>query len=106
MNKYHNVKTEIDGHTFDSKHEAGRYCELIVLRDAGMISGLILQPSFDISINGHRICKYIADFEYFTHDSSRRIIEDAKSEATRRIPIYRLKKKLMKAVYDIDIVEV
>jgi len=102
MNKYHNVKTQIDGHTFASKREAGRYNELFALWEAGEINSLRLQPEFVIFVMEHRICKYIADFEYYTLDG-KRVIEDAKGVKTA---IYQLKKKLMLACYGIEIVEV
>ena len=38
MNKYHNRKVAIDGILFDSKKEAGRYQELLLLQQAGEIS--------------------------------------------------------------------
>ncbi|MBN1114444.1 MAG: DUF1064 domain-containing protein, partial [Oligoflexia bacterium] len=47
-NKYKNVKTTVDGITFDSKKEADRYSELKLLERAGKIKDLILQPKFEI----------------------------------------------------------
>ena len=102
MRKYHNVPVEIDGHIFPSKHEAARYCELVVLERTGEISNLLLHPSYDISHNGANICKYVADFEYLTR-GGKRVIEDAKGVRT---PVYRLKKKMMKVICGLDIVEV
>ena len=64
--KYKAVKTTIDGITFDSKREAKRYTELKVLEKSGMITHLELQPEYQITINGAKICKYKADFRYFT----------------------------------------
>lgn len=40
MSKYHNTKTTISGHTFDSRHEAERY---IVLRS--MEKRVNIQPA-------------------------------------------------------------
>ncbi len=105
-NKYNAVKTVVDGITFDSKKEAKRYAELKLLEKAGEISGLLLQPPFKIEINGVKICTYIADFQYvshFKHEDDKFVVEDVKGVKTA---IYRLKKKLVKAVYDIDIVEI
>ena len=65
-NKYKAVKTTIDGITFDSKREAKRYTELKILEKAGYITHLELQPEYPITINGIKLCKYIADFRYFT----------------------------------------
>lgn len=116
--KYKAVKTTIDGITFDSKREAKRYTELKLLEKTGMITHLELQPTYDITINGAKICKYKADFRYFTvraedreqyksskgewivptmtGDKEGQIVEDVKGFKT---PIYRLKKKLVEASY-------
>lgn len=93
-NKYRAVKTEVDGITFDSKREAARYMELMLLQKAGEISRLELQPKYDCVVNGHKICTYRADFRYF--DASNSIVEDVKGMKT---PVYRLKKKLVEALY-------
>lgn len=103
-NKFGNVPTTLDGRRFDSRLEADRYAELKILQRAGRISELICQPEFPIAINGHVICKYIADFEY-TDENGRRIIEDCKSKPTMT-PLYRLKKRLMSVVLGLDITEV
>jgi hypothetical protein len=46
INKYRNVKTEIDGHLFDSKAEAQYFLNLKVLHASGEIRGFSIQPSF------------------------------------------------------------
>ena len=116
--KYKAVKTTIDGITFDSKKEAKRYTELKFLEKAGHITHLELQPEYQITINGAKICKYKADFRYFTvrqenreqcynskgewqtptitGDKEGQIVEDTKGFKT---PIYRLKKRLVEACY-------
>lgn len=104
--KYRNKKTTVDGITFDSKAEAERYQELKRLEIMGVISGLELQKPY-------RLCKgrwnngkpfsitYKADFVY-TLDGEI-IVEDVKGFRTEA---YQLKKKLMMAVYGIEITEV
>lgn len=101
-NKYRAVKTEVDGILFDSKKEAKRYKELKLLEKAGDILDLILQPPYEIKINGIKICIYKADFQYFDKQKDAIVTEDCKGFKT---PVYRLKKKLMKALYGIDILE-
>lgn len=64
MRKYRNIKTVIDGITFDSIKESERYKKLLLLQKTGEISDLILQPKFPIIINNIKICTYIADFSY------------------------------------------
>ena len=103
--KFRNTKTVLDGITFDSKKEANRYAALKQIERAGLISNLELQPVYQIEINGVKVCKIIPDFRY--QDKERGlIVEDVKSPVTARHPVYRLKKKLLKAVYGIDIQEV
>lgn len=104
MSKYNARKTTIDGNVFDSKSEARRWQELQLLQIAGEIRDLERQTSFDITINGVKVCRYKADFTYWENGTY--IVEDVKSEATRKLPAYRLKNKLMKAVHNIDITEV
>lgn len=99
--KYRNVKTVIDGIAFDSKREARRYAELKLMLDEGEIHTLALQPSFDVVVNGVKVCRYIADFGYMRGGEV--IYEDSKGVRT---PVYRLKVKLVKAVYGVTIVEV
>ncbi len=101
MNKYSAVKTEIDGIVFASKKEARRYQELKLLQKAKKIHMLELQPKFPIVINKVKVCTYIADFEYM--ENGFRIIEDVKGMKT---PVYRLKKKLVQAVYGIEVKEI
>lgn len=100
--KYRNRKTEVDGILFDSKREAARYAELKMLERAGEIRGLELQPVFPVAVNGQKICKYIADFRY-TDRAGREVVEDAKGVKT---DVYRLKKKLVRALFGIEIEEV
>lgn len=100
--KYNAIKTEVDGFLFDSRAEARRYSELIILERAGEIKSLCLQPVFQLLVNGERIGKYIADFKYLDQDGNI-IVEDVKGVKT---PVYRLKKKLVKAIYGIEITEV
>lgn len=90
--KYKNVKTEVDGITFDSKKEARRYAELKLLEKAGAIRGLELQPRIPLIVNGTKIGTYVGDFQYI--ENNEQVIEDVKSTATKT-PVYRLKKKIL-----------
>lgn len=101
--KYRNIKTVIDGVTFDSKKEAARYQQLKLLERAGEIRHLTLQPRFPLDVNGKHICDYVADFTYIDQASGKSVTEDAKG---MRTPVYKLKKKLTEALFHIRIVEV
>lgn len=108
-NKYNARKTTIDGITFDSKREAARYQVLKAELDAGKITGLRLQPAFELipayksPSTGRRVraIKYIADFEYYR--DGEKIIEDVKGYRTRE---YRNKKKAFEYIYGIPITEI
>jgi len=98
--KYGAIKTVVDGITFASRKEAKRYTELKLLELAGEISRLELQPRYDITINGVKVCTYVADFRYF--GKAKQIVEDCKGFKT---PLYRLKSKLVRALYNVEILE-
>ncbi len=100
VSKYRNKPTEVDNIRFDSKREAQRYEELKILVRAGAIQGLYLQPKYPLEVNGLRICTYVADFRYTEHGQD--VVEDCKGFQTRE---YKIKKKLMRAIYQIEIRE-
>lgn len=99
--KYGNQKTELDGKKFDSKHEAKMYEELRLRCQAGEYIGLGLQVTFYLPGG----IKYKADFVAVRPDGSMEVM-DAKSEATKKDKVYRLKKRLMKECYKIEIKEI
>lgn len=99
--KYKSKRKVIDGKVFASQREAKVYLQLAALEKAKQISQLKLQVPFRITINNHYVCTYVADFTYLDYKGSY-VVADAKGFRT---PLYRLKKKLIKAVYNIDILE-
>ena len=101
-NKYKNVKTVVDGITFDSKKEAKYYVKLKLLKDAGEITDIELQPRYDLIVNSTKIGFYKADFKVTWKSGNVQVI-DAKGMKT---PVYMLKRKLMKAIHNITIHEV
>lgn len=101
QHKYRAEPIKVDGIRFASKGEARRYGELKLLQAAGEISCLELQPRFPLVVNGVPLGAYVADFLYLNKEG-RRIVEDFKGQRTA---LYLLKKKPMKAVYGIDVLE-
>lgn len=100
--KYNNIRCEIDGCKFDSKHEGRRYLKLKSMLDRGEITDLELQPNFKFPCGN----KYIADFRY-RNTSGEVVVEDAKSPATAANAVYRVKRKMMKCHHpDLDFREV
>lgn len=104
--KYGNIPMVVDGLNFSSKKEARRYGELRLLERAGEIDELETQPKFPLKVNGELVCTYIADFAYKNLKTGLRVIEDVKSEATRKNRAYRIKIKLLRALEGVQVVEV
>lgn len=97
-NKYRNVKTVVDGISFDSKREARRWQELVLLERAGKIRDLERQTKFQVApaviLDGRKkpAVVYKADFSYRDPDTRRLTIEDCKGVSTA---VYRLKRHLL-----------
>lgn len=104
-NKYYNKKIVIDNITFDSQREGNRYLIYKDEKYKGRIRDFKLQVRYKFIINGSLVTSYIADFVLLHLNGSQEVI-DVKSDATRKLPVYRIKKKLMKAIYGIDVKEV
>lgn len=98
--KYRNKPTLVDGVTFHSKKEARRYEALKVLQAAGKLRELKHQVRFDLRVKGFLVCAYIADFCYI--EDEKQVVEDTKGVRTE---VYQIKKKLMKAVHGLEILE-
>ena len=106
------VKVEVDGIKFDSKREAKRAGQLQMMEKHGIISKLRFQVAFPLateeSIESAKkrglgklaIPKYKADFVYMRDGV--KVVEDSKGFRTE---MYRIKKRFMKLIYDIDILE-
>lgn len=102
--KFGAVATAVHGINFDSKAEAARYQDLLLLEKAGAIRELRLQTRWPLHVNGIEIGAYVDDFSYYDGDAAERTIEDVKSPATRT-PIYRWKAKHLRAEYGITVKE-
>lgn len=100
--KYRNVKTVIDGITFDSKKEAAYYQKRQALLKSGDIVKLEMQVRYDFVINGVKLGFYKADFRE-TWASGTVVVVDVKGF---KPPVYNLKKKLMLALHRIVIKDV
>ena len=95
---------------FDSKKEARRYDELMVMLRAGIISDLRLQPQFTlqesyVTETGERIraIRYTADFSY--KFGGKLVVEDVKSKPTRTKEYLR-NRKFMRSRFGIDVQEI
>lgn len=109
MSKYNSKKTVVDGQKFDSKKEANRYQELLLLEKAGVIKNLSRQVKFVLIPSQRdesgkvieRECSYKADFTY--EEGIKTVVEDVKGFRTKE---YIIKRKLMLWRYGIRIREV
>ena len=110
--KYRNQKVVIDGITFDSKREAGRYQELKALAARNLIEDLRHQVPFELApgvkfsdeSRKKPALRYVADFAYKL--DGRLVVEDVKSAITAKAAAYRIKRHLMLAVHGIEVQEV
>lgn len=103
MFKYKNKPTYYKGKKFDSKKEANRYLELSLLEQANQISNLKCQVPYQLKVNEVIIGKYICDFEYL--EKGKTITEDVKSAVTKKLPLYRWKKKHFQAQFGREVRE-
>lgn len=109
--KYRNTKVSVAGETFDSKGEQRRYMELRQLEAGGHIAFLtrgqcfVLAPACHLGGKSKKpALRYKADFTYVDCDGEL-VVEDFKSPATLKNPVYRIKKHLMMTVHGILIRE-
>jgi hypothetical protein len=93
--KYGNTTLEHDGIVFDSKKELKRWKELLIMQKAGLIGLLQRQVWYTVLIDELPICTYIADHVYRDAVTGEQVVEDVKSDITRKLPTYRLKKKML-----------
>lgn len=109
--KYGNKKVVMDGVSHASKKQGLRWVLLRQMEREGKIKNLRREVPYRLEVNGHLICKYVADHVYETFGDQIPgtwwpVVEDVKSEITRKNRAYRIKRKLMAAIHDIDILEV
>lgn len=123
VNKYHNRKTRVsNGQIADSRKEARRYEELLLLQRAGKISNLRSQVPHELipaqyetyeryGKKGQRLTDgkklveravvYVADFVYI--EDGKTVVEDTKGVRTAD---YIIKRKLMLYIHGIRIREI
>lgn len=130
MAKYNNQKAFTGGKEFDSKKEANRYIELLLLQRAGKISNLREQVKYVLIPAqyeeyervspktgkklkpGRRLlekeCAYIADFVYTDNATGKEVVEDTKGyrdPSSAGYAKFVIKRKLMLHLYGVRIKE-
>lgn len=99
--KYGNRRTTVDGKTFDSQHEAMVYLSLKAAVEEGKYLAVTCQVTFVLPGG----VKYKADFVTLNRDGSFTVY-DAKSPATQKDKVYRIKRRQMRECLGIEIQEV
>lgn len=99
--KFKNKRTFYNGRWYDSKKESKRAFELDSLKKAGVVKEWTPQVRYKFQHNSVVIGTYVLDFLVEYSDGTIEY-EDVKGYKT---DVYKLKKKLMKAFYGIDIKE-
>ena len=100
-NKYRAQPVVTDEGRFASKKEYADWCQLKLREKAGLITHLQRQVKFPLSVNAQLVTTFIADAVFF--ENGKRVVVDSKGVQT---PVYRLKKKLMRALLNIEVQEI
>lgn len=110
--KYGNAKVAAGEDKYDSRKEMRRHLELLLMQRGGQLAELRRQVPFELApavrLAGEArkkpALRYFADFTYMR--GGQLVVEDTKSDGTRKLEAFRIKKHLMKTVHNIDITEV
>lgn len=99
----------LNGITFDSQKEARRWQALLVEQQGGLIQSLRRQVPIRVPVKnvvtGEETIAFVYRADFYYIRGGKRVVEDVKSPMTKKLPMYRLKKRMLKAVYGIEIVE-
>ena len=123
--KYKAKKVEINGIKFDSKREARRYEELLILEQAGEIKDLKRQVKYilipaqrepdTVGVRGGKIkgkliereCAYVADYMYTDVKTGEQVVEDVKGyKGGGAYDLFTIKRKMMLYFYGIKVKEI
>lgn len=111
--KIQHVKIKVGDVEFDSIAEHDRYIELLLMQKAGVISDLECHPSYEVipkqetpeGRQNFRNVIYTPDFRY--KRDGKEIVEEVKSEFTRKEKDYVLRRKMLyftKGIYVEEII--
>lgn len=100
--KYGNLPCFVDGRRFASRRERDAFLKLDALQKGGVVRELRTQVPYPLVVNGMTVCTYVADFVFYDTELQKEVVADAKG---MRTDVYKIKKKLMRAVHNIDILE-
>ena len=112
--KYSNKKVETTVGTFDSIGEFRYYQRLMQMTKAvkpeERVVTVVRQVRYPLVVNGEKITTYVADFKVTFADGHTEVIDfknpylaEGKGRSTPAGQLFQLKKKLMKALFGIDV---
>lgn len=109
--KYGNKQVIVNGEAYDSTDELTFHRSLLLAQSATAPGDRVVEIRRQVSFElipaqpGERPTSYIADF-VVTYADGRKEVFDVKSEITRKLPAYKIKRKLMLLRHGIAIKEV
>lgn len=103
-NKYGAKRQVYDGKKFASIKELETYKELVYKQKAGEFESFECHVKYDLIVNGIKVSRYTSDFNIKEWSGRLRVV-DTKSEMTRKLNDYIIRKKLMLALHNISIEE-
>lgn len=105
-NKHNATRVFLHGYVFGSKKEAQVYVECLWQICGGLITDLWVHTRFPLVVNGKLIGHYIDDLDFVDVKTQEWKVVDVKSKHTITLPSYQRNKKLMRALYGIEITEI
>lgn len=103
---YGNDRFQAQGIKWDSRHEYNTWLWLNTLVHEGVISDLTRQVELSLDVNGIHICTATLDFKYRVQETGQIVHADAKSPFTVTRQRWLWQKRLIKALYGIEVVEI
>lgn len=105
--KYRNIRVQDEERKFDSKKEMAYAKELDLLMASGEVEYYERQVPFPIKINEKKITTYMLDFQVAYANGNTEYVDvkgfDKRKKKFITTPVFKLKKKLVEAVYGIKI---
>lgn len=109
MNKFNAKTIIIDGIKFQSIKEGNYYQQLLLQKKAKNESDRVIDfevhPRYDIIVNSQKIGFYKADFKVKYADKRIEIVDVKGLKKGSAYQLFKIKKKLAEALYNIEIIE-
>jgi len=109
-NKFNAIKVKTEHGTFDSKKEYAYFKRLMIQKKAvntsDRVTDIQTQVRYNIDVEGKRICFYKLDFKVRYADGRVEHVDVKGLKKGAAYQVFRIKKKLVEAIYDISIIEV